>query len=87
MNALSLAWSPLVQLPLLAGLSVLVVAALVVGVFLRAGGIVWRTLAATALLVALGNPALVIEDREPLADIGVVIVDETASQNVGERAA
>ncbi len=87
MNALSLGWSPLIPLALLGGLGVLVVAALAIGVFFRAGGIAWRTLAATALLVALGNPALVIEEREPLADIGVVIVDETASQNVGTRAA
>ena len=86
MNAFSLDWSPLVPLPLLIGLVVLVVAALVAGILLRAGGIAWRTLAAAALLVALGNPAMVVEDREPLTDIGVVIVDETASQQVGERA-
>ncbi len=86
MTALSLDWSPLIPLSLLIGLAVLVGTALVAGILLRAGGIAWRTLAAAALLVALGNPAMVVEDREPLTDIGVVIVDETASQRVGDRA-
>ena len=34
----------------------------------------------------IGNPVLVMEDRAPLNDIAVVLVDQTASQQIGDRA-
>ena len=85
MNTVSLGWSPLLPLTLLVGLAGLAVAVLAVGLIRRAPGLGWRVLAAAALLVALGNPALVLEERVALSDIAVAIVDETASQGIGER--
>ena len=37
------------------------------------------------LLLAIANPSLQIEDREPLADIVLLIVDESASQSISTR--
>lgn len=54
---------------------------------------VWRGLsgwwlrgaALGVLLLALVNPALQSEDRDPLSDIVVMVVDETASQDLSDR--
>jgi hypothetical protein len=36
---------------------------------------------------ALANPALQTEDREPLQDVALIIVDESGSNRLGERVA
>lgn len=38
-----------------------------------------------ALLIALANPVLQDEDREPLTDIVLLVIDESASQSIGDR--
>ncbi|CAL8980393.1 hypothetical protein RHODGE_RHODGE_01464 [Rhodoplanes serenus] len=48
----------------------------------------WVRAAALALLVlALANPSLTREDREPLSSVAVLVVDKSASQGFGDRAA
>ncbi|PWC38476.1 hypothetical protein [Azospirillum sp. TSO22-1] len=65
------------------------VAALValLGLVRRARGALLRLLALAVLALALVNPSLVHEKREPIKDVAVVVVDESPSQNVGERKA
>jgi hypothetical protein len=46
-----------------------------------------RGLAALVLLLALVNPSLQNEDREPLSDIVLLVIDESASQQISDRAA
>jgi hypothetical protein len=91
-NGASIAWAPLLPVPVLAGLAVL--SALVLAVALlrkpygRApAGFVLRCAGILMLLVALGNPSAVIEDRQALRDIAVVVVDDSASQQIGQRRA
>ncbi|WP_179378195.1 hypothetical protein [Jannaschia marina] len=45
-----------------------------------------RGLAVVTLTVALLNPSLQTEEREPLTDILLIAVDESASQNLSDRA-
>ena len=45
-----------------------------------------RRFALTALLAALANPSLQTEDREPLTDIVIAVIDESASQRISDRA-
>ncbi len=60
--------------------------ALVVLLFLRRSrGAALRAFALAALLAALLNPTLREEDRESLANVAVVVVDESASQALAER--
>ena len=43
-----------------------------------------RGLAAVALLIALANPALQQEERAPLSDIVLMVIDGSASQQIAE---
>lgn len=62
-------------------------AAVVLGFSIWRGLAGWwlRGLAALVLLLALANPSLQQEDRAPLSDIVVVVVDESASQSISDR--
>jgi len=44
-----------------------------------------RGLAFAVLLLAIANPSLQIEDRDPLTDIVILLVDESASQIISDR--
>jgi hypothetical protein len=65
-----------------AAVAVLLVLALLVR---RSRGALLRALALTALLLALANPTLRQEERESLANIAVVVVDESMSQTLAGR--
>jgi hypothetical protein len=76
---------PLLAWPLVWAACALV--ALAVGLAAWRGLAGWwlRGLAGLALLAALLNPSLQEEEREPLTDIVVAVVDESASQRVSDR--
>ena len=86
-NGFTLAFAPLVPWPLLIGLGALALAALAFTAARRARGVGWRLLVAAALWLVLADPSLVNEKREFRKDIGVVVVDESASQAIGDRRA
>jgi hypothetical protein len=79
--------APLMPWPVIAVLAALAAAALALCLWRRAAGTGWRALVAALLLLGLINPALVREQREPLADVAVVLADQSASQGVGRRRA
>src|SRR3954466_12271978 len=56
------------------------------GLWRRARGIWWRSAVALMLLAILVNPSLVQEKRSPLRDVAIVLVDESPSQQIGNRA-
>jgi len=84
---LSIAFSPLVPWPWLAAAAVVAALLLALGWLRRARGVAWRALVLAVLLLTLANPSAVLEDRKPLDDIGLVVVDESPSQGIGERRA
>ena len=51
----------------------------------RSRGALLRTAALALLVLALANPSLTREDRDPLSSVAVVVVDKSPSQNFGER--
>ncbi|MSO96753.1 MAG: hypothetical protein EXR11_00835 [Rhodospirillaceae bacterium] len=87
MPGMSLAFSPVVPAWVLAAL--LMISALLVayGFWRNARGVALRALSALALLIAIADPRLVREERALLNDIAVIVVDESQSQKIGERAA
>lgn len=63
-------------------------AALVAGFALWRGLSGWwlRALAAACLITGIAQPSLQTEERRPLSDIVILVVDDSASQNVSDRA-
>ncbi len=76
---------PLIQIEVLIALAALAFALTLFAVARGLKGAWLRAGAALALTLALLDPALVREDREPLADIVLAVVDESASQDIENR--
>jgi hypothetical protein len=55
------------------------------GIVRAAPGLAWRAIAIAVLLAALVNPSLIEEQRVPRRDVAIVIVDDSPSQNIGQR--
>jgi hypothetical protein len=80
------AFAPLVGMPVLwAAVAAAVILSLLLFVS-RSHGAVVRSLALAFIVLALANPSLTREDREPLTSVAVVVVDKSPSQSFGERA-
>ena len=80
-----LAFSPLVPIEYVwvgAALAAIIAALLL---FVRARGWPVRMLALALMVLALANPSLTREDRDPLTSVAVVVVDKSPSQGFGDR--
>jgi hypothetical protein len=83
---LGVAFGPLVSVQILWAAAV---AACVVSLLLfvaRSRGAAVRALALALIVLALANPSLTREDRDPLPSVAVIVVDKSPSQNFGDRA-
>lgn len=83
----SLIFDPLVPWPALWGAVSFAALLLVVAVWRGLAGWPLRILAAVAVLGALANPSLQEEDRQAQSNIVIAVVDESSSQQLGDRAA
>ncbi len=83
----AIAFDPLLPTPLFVVLATLASLAVGLALWRRARGAWLRAFAALVLLLALANPRLVQETRRSLPDVAVLLIDQTASQRVGERMA
>jgi len=84
---MTLVFDPLIGWPLIwvgAGLALILLA---LALWRGLGGWALRGLSLAALLAALANPSLQEEERASLNDIVILIVDDSASQTLGDRAA
>jgi hypothetical protein len=79
-------FDPLLPVWLLVALGVLSLAIVGLGVWRRGKGTVLRLAAFAVLLLWLTGPRLVQETRQSLRDIGLLVVDRSASMQVGDRA-
>ena len=78
-------FDPLLSWSIIVGAGLLALALVAFATWRRLSGWWLRALALAALVGALANPSLQIEDRQSLSDIVIAIVDETASQRIGDR--
>jgi hypothetical protein len=69
-----------------AGFAVALVLAVLL-VLARARGAFVRTLALILFVLALANPSLTREDRDPLTSVAAVVIDKSPSQEFGDRTA
>ncbi|MGE0221758.1 MAG: hypothetical protein AB7S57_00755 [Acetobacteraceae bacterium] len=79
-------FDPLLPVWAIAALGLLAAAVIALGFWKRARGTVVRLVAFAVLLGWLAGPRLVQESRENLSDIGLLVVDQSASMRIGDRA-
>ncbi len=87
MSNFNLSFAPLLPPTLLIALAIVATIAAALTIYAgRRGG--WlRALGLGLILLALGDPSLVREDRNPLKDVVAVVLDRSGSQSIGERTA
>ncbi len=85
MTQFNIAMSPLLPWPLLIALGIGALAVVALGVYAGRRGTWLRAIGLALILLALTDPSLVREDRQPLKDVVAVVIDESASQKIGER--
>ncbi|MFZ8878244.1 MAG: hypothetical protein ACO2YL_01185 [Paracoccaceae bacterium] len=83
----SMVFSYLIPFPLLMILAAIGIAVVLYARYLGLRGWPFRMLAVGFILLALSNPSLRIEERQGLSDIVLIVVDETSSHGLAERAA
>ena len=81
----TLSYAPLIPLTWLLVLGGLGLVIVLVAAWTRTRGWILRTLSLALLLAALSNPTLRHEDREPLKDIAVAVIDRSQSEFAGDR--
>jgi len=82
----ALRFEPLLPIWLIAALAALALLMVALAAFRRARGTVLRLAAFATLLTWLAGPRFVQESLNNLHDIGLLVVDQSASMQVGERA-
>ena len=85
MSSWSIDFSPMVPGPIFWVGAVLAAVLVVLLLMRRSRGAFLRALSLAALLLALANPTLRQEERESLAKIAIVVVDESMSQTIAGR--
>jgi len=79
-------FDPLLPLPVLYALAAAAAVVTALALWRGLSGWPFRLLASAALLAALLNPSLQTEEREPLSDIVLLVIDASASQRLSDRA-
>jgi len=77
--------SPLVPEWLLGFAVVLAVVLIAVSLWRRGAGAWWRIIAYAAIIIALINPSALREEREPVTDVAVLVVDRSQSNTLDDR--
>ncbi|MGZ5792788.1 MAG: hypothetical protein ACXWI7_11250 [Croceibacterium sp.] len=84
-SAVSVAFDPLLGWTVLAVLGGIGLALVLLGLRAGARGTIWRFGSLVVVLAALSNPSLIEEQRKPIADVALVVVDDSDSMAIGER--
>ncbi|MDP1840661.1 MAG: hypothetical protein Q8L19_19340 [Reyranella sp.] len=84
-SAVSVAFDPLLPWPVLAVLGGVGLVLVLLGLRAGARGTIWRMGSIAVVLAALANPALIEEQRKPIADVALIVVDDSDSMAIGER--
>ena len=82
---LGISFSPLVPTYVMWAAAIVAVVVALLIVLSRSRGALARTIALALFLLALANPSITREDRDPLTSIAVVVVDRSPSQEFGDR--
>lgn len=84
-SSISLHFAPLLPSGVTVTFIVIVIVLTLISMLIFRRGLMTRTVAATAFILILLNPSFLEEQREPIQDTAVVVIDKSASQSFGER--
>jgi hypothetical protein len=84
-SAVSVAFDPLLSWTLIAVLGGIGVVLVLLGLRAGARGTLMRLAAIAVVLAALVNPALIEEQHKPIADVALIVVDDSDSMSIGDR--
>jgi hypothetical protein len=84
-TAVSVAFDPLLPWAVLAALGAVGLVLVLLGLRAGARGTIWRLGSLVVVLAALANPALIEEQRKPIADVALVVTDDSDSMAIGDR--
>jgi hypothetical protein len=84
-SAVSVAFDPLLPWWALAVLGGVGLVLVLLGLGAQARGTLLRLGSLIVVLAALSNPSLVEEQRKPIADVALVVTDDSDSMSIGER--
>ena len=84
-SAVSVAFDPLLPWTVLAALGSIGLVLVLLGLRAGARGTMWRLGSLVVVLAALANPSLIEEKRKPIADVALIVVDDSDSMAIGER--
>lgn len=87
MTNFSLSFAPMLPWPAMAALGAAALVVCGLALYARRRGALLRAAGLALVWLALADPSLVREERQPLKDIVAIVVDRSASQSLGERAA
>jgi len=83
----SVVFDPLFPLWMLAAFGAAAIVMLLLAIWRGLPGWIWRAFSLAALGAALANPLLQRENRSPHPDVAIVVVDQTTSSTLSDRAA
>lgn len=86
-TSISIHFAPILPLPWLISVGIVVACLLLLGLYKRKHGTIFRFLCAALFLIALCNPSVLEENRQAVKDVAAIVVDQSPSQNYGERSA
>ncbi|WP_420433792.1 hypothetical protein [Hyphobacterium sp.] len=84
--ATTLDFAPLIPVWAITALTLLALGMTAAGAVRRLNGWLWRSLSIVLITAVLMNPSLVEEDREPLPDIVLAVIDRSDSMEIPGRA-
>ena len=85
MTRLSLSFAPMLPWSLMLGLGLAALLVTALSLYARRRGAWLRGLGLALVWLALADPSLVREERQPLRDVVAVVLDRSASQTLGAR--
>jgi hypothetical protein len=84
-SAVSVAFDPLLSWTIVAVLAGLGLVLVLLGLRAGARGTLMRLVSVAVVLAAMVNPTLVEEQRKPIADVALIMVDDSDSMSIGDR--
>jgi len=81
----TISYQPLLPLGLLIILAAIAITLTIMALYVRQRGALLRGLSLACLFAALLNPGINQENRQPLSDIAVLLIDQSTSQSIAKR--